>query len=254
MANFSFKHLLSRLPRGEPLTTQWLRDEFGLDANHAARLGRSGWLTKLGRGVFLLPGDTLDMGASLALLAKQTPGLHVSGRTALAWRGVRHNIPTKERIALWSDAPTKLPSWLTEHFPCRLQTTHIFDASMPASLGLAPLPTGRADLPVSTPERAILELLSDAGKFQSLEETRHLVECARNLRLSLFEELLSHLSRIKVARLATDLAESLELPWKDVAKQHSARLGGAARWIAVTRTGERLDLKRRTDSAVETSR
>lgn len=86
MANFSFKHLLSSLPRGEPLTTQQLRDGFGLDAHHAARLGRSGWLTKLGRGVYLLPGDTLDMSASLALLAKQTPGLHVSGR--LHWLGV----------------------------------------------------------------------------------------------------------------------------------------------------------------------
>lgn len=244
MANSSFKHLLPSLPRGEPLTTQRLRDEFGLDANHTARLARTGWLKKLGRGVFLLPGDNLDKEASLALLAKHTPGLHVSGKTALAWRGIRHNISTKERIALWSDAPTKLPSWLTEQFPCRLQTTHIFDESTPPSLGVTSLPTGRADLPVSTPERALLELLSDAGKNQSLEETQHLVESARNLRLPLLEELFSHLTRIKVARLATDLADSLELPWKEVAKRHRDRLGGAARWVATTRTGERLDLKR----------
>lgn len=125
---------------------------------------------------------------------------------------------------------------------------------MPASLGLASLPTGRADLLVSTPERAIRELLSDAGKFQSLEETRHLVESTRNLRMPLFAELFSHLSRIKVARLAADLSDSLELPWKDVAKRHAARLGGATRWVAVTRTGERLDLKRCTESAVEPPR
>ena len=70
------------------------------------------------------------------------------------------------------------------------------------------------------------------------------MESARNLRLPLLEELFSHLTRIKVARLATDLADSLELPWKEVAKRHRDRLGGAARWVATTRTGERLDLKR----------
>lgn len=84
--------------------------------------------------------------------------------------------------------------------------------------------------------------------------SKFLVESARNLRMPLFEELFVHVTRIKFARLATDLAESLVLPLSDVAKRHAARLGGATRWVAVTRTGERLDLKRCAETAVEPPR
>ena len=86
------------------------------------------------------------------------------------------------------------------------------------------------------------ELLSEIGRFEGLEEVRQLVESTRNLRLPLLDELLSHLTRIKVVRLAARLASELELPWAELAQQHSRRLGGGRRWVGVGRTGERLDL------------
>ena len=42
---------------------------------------------------------------------------------------------------------------------------------------------------------------------------RQLVESTRNLRLPLLDELLGHLTRIKVVCLAAQLASELELPW-----------------------------------------
>ena len=86
------------------------------------------------------------------------------------------------------------------------------------------------------------ELLSEIGCFEGLEEVRQLVESTRNLRLPLLDELLGHLTRIKVVRLAARLASELELPWAELAQQHSRRLGGSRRLVAVGRTGERLDL------------
>jgi hypothetical protein len=157
---------------------------------------------------------------------------------------VRHNLAIKERLVLWGDRPAKLPGWFSTAFPSSYQATHLFDDAMLPTLGLAPLPAGRSDLPVSTPERAVLELLSDVGKSQSLEEARHLVEGARSLRPNVLEELLRHLKRIKVARLAHALAEELDLPWKTLARASSERLGGGKRWVSATRTGERLNLKR----------
>lgn len=238
-----FRKLLPQVPRGSPLTTQWL-SERGLAAQQVARLAEGGWLTRLGRGIYLLPGDQLNREAALAWLASATPGLHVAGKSALAWRGVRHNLATKERLVLWGDRPGSLPRWFTTAFPSSYQATHLFDSAMPGGLGLGPLPAGRLDLPVSGPERAILELLSDVGKKQGLEEARHLVEAARSLRLDVLEELMSHLKRIKVARLAHTLADELDLPWKSLARATSERLGGGKRWVAKTRTGERLNLKR----------
>jgi hypothetical protein len=240
-----FRKLLPEVPRGTPLTTQWLSEK-GLAAQQVARLAESGWLTRLGRGIYLLPGDQLNREAALARLVADMPGLHVAGKSALSWRGVRHNLALKERLVLWGERPGALPTWFTTAFPATYQATHLFDPAMPPTLSLGPLPTGHPDVPVSGPERAILELLSDVGKRQGLEEARHLVEAARSLRLDVLEELLSYLKRIKVARLAHTLADDLDLPWKFLARAASERLGGGSRWVAKTRTGERLNLKRPT--------
>lgn len=240
-----FRRALAELPRGTPLSTRRLQEQ-GLSAKQVARLAEGGWLRRQGRGVYLLPGDELNRDAALAWLATQVPGLHVAGKTALAWRGVRHNLAFKERLVLWGDAPATLPTWLTTAFPVSYQATQLFADSLPESTGLAPLPAGRVDLLVSVPERALLELLSDVGKTQGLEEARHLVEGTRSLRTDVLDTLLAHLKRIKVARLAHLLADELGLPWEALARCHSERLGGGRRWVSTTKTGERLDLRRPT--------
>jgi hypothetical protein len=238
-----FRQALASLPRGAPLSTRLLQEQ-GLSAKQVVRLAEGGWLRRLGRGVYLLPGDELNRDAALAWLGTQVPGLHVAGKTALGWRGVRHNLAFKERLVLWGDVPTTLPDWFTDVFPAAYQATHLFDNTLPAAVGLAPLPGGRADLLVSAPERAVLELLSDIGKSQGLEEARHLVEGARSLRMDIMDTLLGHLKRIKVARLAHAFADDLGLPWGELARRHSERLGGGRRWVSATKTGERLNLKR----------
>lgn len=93
-------------------------------------------------------------------------------------------------------------------------------------------------------ERALLELLSDVGKTQSLEEARQVIEGLRTLREKILDELLTHLTRIKVVRLANLIGQELDLPWAALAKRHNQRIGGGKRWIAVGKTGERLDLRR----------
>jgi hypothetical protein len=240
-ARFSFKEALVQLPRGAPLGVELLAAH-GITAKRASALVRSGWLQRLGRGAYQLPGDTLNREACLAFLAQQLPGGHVAAKTALAWHGVRHNLSYRETVVFWGDQPARLPSWLDGVVPIRYRVAHIFDPDLPAGLGLAPLTGGHPELPVSSPERALLELLSETGSFESLEEVRQLVESTRNLRLPLLHQLLSHLSRIKVVRLAALLAGELALPWAELAQQHSRRLGGGRRWVAVGRTGERLDL------------
>lgn len=240
---FLFRSMLSELLRGQPIGVRQLQAH-GLSAKHASRLAQAGWLQRLGRGVYLLPGDALDRLGSLAQLAQDIPGLHVAGKTALAWWGVRHNLAARELLSLWGDAPARLPAWFTERFPAHYQASHLFDSALPPTLGLAVLPDGRPDVLVSTPERALLELLSEVGKRQGLEEASHLLESARTVRLPVLDELLAHLTRIKVARLAAALSHELDLPWQAMARHHSERLGGGERWVTRGRTGERLNLKR----------
>ncbi len=228
--SFSFKRLLAKLPRGEPLSTAALQAR-GVSAFRASDLARSGWLTHLGRGAYMLPGDTLTREGCLAFLSHRVSGFHVGGKTALAWRGIRQNVSFREVLTLWGHQPKRLPAWFTQRFESRYQETQLFDAKLRKGF-------------VSVPERALLELLSDVGKAQSLEETRQLVEGLRTLREKTLDELLAHLTRIKVVRLAEMLARDFDLPWATLAKRHSQRLGGGKRWIAVAKTGERLDLRR----------
>ncbi|MDE2250031.1 MAG: type IV toxin-antitoxin system AbiEi family antitoxin domain-containing protein [Gammaproteobacteria bacterium] len=240
---FSFKRALAKLPRGEPLSTAALQ-EHGVSVFRASALARSGWLAHLGRGAYMLPGDTLTRDGCLAYLAQHVPGLHVGSKTALAWRGTRQNVSFKEILTLWGDHARHLPHWFTRRFPSCYQATQLFDTELPKQFGLQPLPNGRPDILVSVPERALLELLSDVGKTQSLQETRLLVEGLRTLREKTLDVLLAHTRRIKVARLAERLGKELDLPWAATAKRHSQRIGGGKRWIAVAKTGERLDLRR----------
>jgi hypothetical protein len=235
--------LLASLPRGEPLSTAALQAR-GLSAFRASALARSGWLVHLARGVYMLPGDTLTRDGSLAFLSVQTPGLHVGGKTALAWRGVRQNIAFREHLSLWGNTSRRLPEWFTQRFPAGCQATQLFDDRLRTAFGLQPLPTGDPRVLVSVPERAMLELLSDVGKLQSLSEARELVESLPGLRDKVLDELLRHTTRIKVVRMAATLASSMKLPWATLASKHSERIGGGARWVAVGRSGERLDLRR----------
>lgn len=241
--NFSFKDVLAELPRGEPLGVQLLA-KYGVSAFRASALARSGWLIHLARGVYMLPGDTLTRDGCLAFLSGRISGFHVGSKTALDWRGVRHNVGFREVISLWGDDRVALPSWFTKKFPSRYQITQLFDAHLKKNFGLQPLPNGRPEVLVSVPERAMLELFSDVGKNLSLQEARQLIEGLRSLRSNVLEELMAHVTRIKVIRLAESLSKEFDLPWADLAKRHSRRLGGGKRWVGVAKSGERLDLRR----------
>ena len=240
---FSFKEVLAKAPRGEPLGTATLL-ALGVSSFGASKLARSGWLTHVGRGVYMLPGDTLTRDGCLAFLSERVPGFYVGGKTALAWRGVRQDVTFREVLTLWGDQPKQLPTWFTERFASHYQGTQLFNTKLRKEFGLQPLPNGRPDVLVSVPERALLELLSDVGKTQSLDEARQLVETLRTLREKTLDKLLTHTTRIKVVRLAELLATDLNLPWAPLAKRHSQRVGGGKRWVAVSKSGERLDLRR----------
>src|ERR1700734_1136313 len=123
--SFSFKRVLSELPRGEPLSTVALLT-YGVSAFRASALARAGWLTHLGRGVYMLPGDTLTREGCLAYLSQRVSGFHVGGKTALAWRGVRQNVSFREVLTLWGYQARRLPPWFTTRFESRYQATQLF--------------------------------------------------------------------------------------------------------------------------------
>ncbi len=233
---------LAALPRGGPVATARLK-EVGVSSALASHYVRAGWLTRLGRGVFMFPNDELAVTASLTVLACNVPGLHVGGKTALAWRGIRHNVGQREKLTLWGNDPHPLPEWFNQRFPARYVARKLFDAKLPTDFGLQPLPEAPTGALVSVPERALLEMLSEVGTpRQGIEEARNIMEGVRSPRLDVLGTLLQHCPSVKVGRLCVQWAEELSLEWAADARR-LAGPRGRGRWLTRLPDGRTLVLK-----------
>ncbi len=235
------RRLKTEVPRGGPVDTAQLA-ALGVSPALAHHYLKSGWLSRLGRGVFQFPNDELREADCLKFLARQVEGFHVGGKTALAWRGFGHNVPAREPLWLWGQRNVRLPDWFTERFPARYTTRTPFASSLPAGTGLEPLPERPNGVPVSVPERALLEMLSEVGIHQGVEEARNIMEGVRSLRPEVLSQLLRRCQRIKAARLCVQWAEELHLPWAVTARRAAAKHMTGSRWSARLKSGTRLSL------------
>ena len=92
--------LYTRVLTGSPVTSAQLA-EMGISADLAVHYARSGWLKRLGRGVYCRPGEALSLHPSLVVLQQQVTGLHVGGKTALEWYGVRQYVSQQAVLHLY---------------------------------------------------------------------------------------------------------------------------------------------------------
>jgi hypothetical protein len=190
----------------------------------------------------MFPKDRLRQEDCLKFLAHRIPGLHVGGKTALAWRGIRHNLPARESLSLWGEGKTRLPDWFQKLFPARYTARNPF-SNLPKNFGLQPLPEAPEGVLVSVPERALLEMLSEVGVHQGIEEALNIMEGARALRPEVLAKLLKNCRRIKVVRLCLHWADKLALPWSAAARMAVGKQPGQSRWTARLKDGTTLVLK-----------
>lgn len=242
------RELLANLSHGQP---------FGLTelAAHqvspylASRYAKSGWLERLGHGVYGYPNDTLQQDACLLFLQRQVPGFHVGGKTALSWQGIRHNVSSRAKLQLWGDHRFTLPVWFTARFPARYFHRSLFDheklAHKLADAGMDSLANHTEGLLVSCRERAILEVLNEVGVTQDLEEATQLFETFSSFRFEIIGALLAACSSIKTVRLFLQLAERTRV--LDIAalrNQYPILVGSDARWSRRLQDGTLLTLKK----------
>jgi hypothetical protein len=204
---------------------------------------KSGWLEKLGRGVFMFAGDVLKREDTLRFLEARMPGLHIAAKTALSRHGFRQNVAIKETTILWGDRRTPLPVWFTQRFPSRYSSSRLFDDNLADGFCLSPLPESPDGPQVSGPERALLEMLSEVGVHQELEEARAIMEGIRQLRMRHLKQLLANCRMVKAVRLCVLWSKELDLPWADQAREAAAGRMGSGRWVARLKNGQTLILK-----------
>lgn len=228
--------LYTTLPMGSPITSAQLA-ELGISADLAVHYARSGWLRRLGRGIYCRPGEALSQHPSLVVLQQQIAGLHVGGKTALDWYGVRQYVPQQAVLHLYGWAGARLPDWFAQHFPAEYHRKRLFDEK-PERMHSVGRFENRDSAPlVSAPERALLELLDEVGVRQPLQEATEIAEGTYSLRAEVLMDLLKRCTSVKTVRLCLRLGRELALPWAGKLDESVLPKGSARPWISKSRDG-----------------
>jgi hypothetical protein len=221
---------------GAPVTSVQLAS-MGISGDLAVHYARSGWLKRLARGVYCRPGEQLSLHPSLVLLEKQIDGLHVGGKTALEWYGVRQYVSQQAVLRLYGWAAARLPNWFVQHFPAEYHRKRLFDEKPQHMLGVGRFDNRDSAPLVSTPERALLELLDEVGVRQPLQEAREIVEGTYNLRADVLTDLLKRCTSVKTVRLSLMLGRELSLPWAAKLAGVELPTGGRRPWVSKSKEG-----------------
>lgn len=228
--------LYAGLLGGTPVTSTQLA-EMGVSADLAVHYARAGWLRRLAKGVYTRPGEPLRLHPSLVVLQRQVAGLHVGGKTALDWYGVRQYVSQQSVLHLYGWATARLPDWFVKHFPSEYHRKRLFKEKPESMLGVGRFENRDGAPMVSAPERALLELLDEVGVRQPLQEAREIAEGTYNLRAEVLMDLLKHCTSVKTVRLCLTLGRELSLPWAGKLDADVLPKGSARPWISNSKDG-----------------
>lgn len=238
---FLINSLLQAVSHEQPLDLASLA-KHGVSPALAAHYARSGWLERLGTGVYRFSGSRLDRDQCLLFLQSKVPGLHVGGKTALAWQGIRHFLSPVDGLSLWGDRHAALPAWFISEFSSSYRSLALFNPAT-VSKGLFTPPDVNPGVLVSVRERAVLELLRDVRTSSDLEEAHQLFFATQGLRLVVLGQLLEGCSSVKTVRLFLLWAKQAEnIDLGQLSRDFTLPTGSSLRWIGKLRDGTKLVL------------
>lgn len=257
--------LTRELPEGLVVDAGWL-EQHGVSRQLRRKYVMNGWLLSLTRGVYRRPAPSntneplswqqlvVSVNALLSL------PVSVGARTALELQGFAHYLAASGPREIHLYANKKMPGWVS-HLP--VNTRLVFhnvlrlfksgeippydsmaDATAPAltkaSLTLQSSRLKSWPLPVSTPERAILELLDEVPNRETFHQADVLMEGLRNLSPRRLHTLLADCKNVKVKRLFFWFAERHDHAWLQKLDRSGIDLGKGKRMLV---RGGKLDTK-----------
>jgi hypothetical protein len=223
--------LVLKFPKGIVFTSSWLVQK-GFSYELINKYKKSKWLIPIGRGAYILAHDNVEWSGGVFAIQNQLKlRVHVGGKTALQLKGLSHFVPAEiKKIFLFGSPGEKLPSWFKNYnwnVVFHYITTNLFNHN----LGLSEQNMGDFTIRVSSPERAIMEVLYLVPQKQSYEECITLMENLIALRPALIQLLLENCNSIKVKRLFLHLAERFAHPWLKKLNLSKVDLGRGKRLI-----------------------
>lgn len=226
----TLKNLLLSIPDNGIVCASRLCKE-GLSHDSLKQYVRHGYLDSLGRGAYCKHGQRPPLTSALHSLAFQLNlPIHLGGREALSRRGFLHFLPfANEPATLYSRHNTRPPAWFKQVFGGQYafrQTDFL-----PEGLAVETKRVDDFDIPISAPERAMLEYLREVPASRSLNEAYQIMEMMTNARPDILQPLLERCSSVKVKRLFFLLAEDLNDAWYGDLKPERIDFGTGCRII-----------------------
>jgi len=218
------KSLLDAVPVGALVDSKWMRRHQVADSLYHDYVQR-GWLVRLAHGLFLRPSNAFDPDEPLdwqvvaASMDKiMDVDFHVGGMTALALRGYAQYLPTggRERVALYAE---NLPGWLGKINTNAILESRSLKLFAHPDLGVEPRNSsglnfgGEASFPMSTPERAVLEVIDELRNGAGFEHLDLVFQGITALSPRKLMRLLQDCQRVKVLRLFFVFADRHHHPW-----------------------------------------
>lgn len=239
--------LLNETTPGIPLSAAELRDRFSISPQLAKHYVDQGLLRRLGAGIFCLSNDQISVYGALKFLQNHAVGLHVAGKTALAWQGISHNVYLRETTMIWGKSKAGLPKWVRDNYLTRYSSADIFafENEQLDQLTRQPSPFRPLGVYCSCPERAILELLSEVGVKETWEEARNIFELVGTIRESVMGALLQACTSLKAKRLFVSWADDTGLlDVSDLLASFDISVGNANQWKITLSPGRKTSIKK----------
>lgn len=187
-------------------------ESLGFDSSTRSKYVKSGKLSFLERGIYSLPNANIDRNNAVEFLQNELSNIHIGGRSALAINGIVHNLPVREILHFWgTDRRKKIPKWFVKFFPAKYTSKSPFPSDFDFGISLL----GDTKVRISSPERALFELLDGVGTFYSVEESKNIFDLVLSPRKKVLEILISNCKRLKVLRLLGHWGKELDVEYAD---------------------------------------
>jgi len=179
---------------------------------------RSGWLERIGHGAWKRSGDRIDwQGGVFALQQEEPLRIWPGGATALSLAGYSHYLSFgREAVELFATASTSLPGWFSKHewaVSVNFHSTGLFAAMEDPSLQTFQVPYCQFELKISTPERAVLELIHRSADETLFSGVVDVFSGLGTLSPRRLQKLLEACTSIRVKRVFLLLARNAGHAW-----------------------------------------
>lgn len=232
---------IEQLADGVVTDRVWLKSK-GIDAALVDYYLRRGYLEHVAHGAYRRPGAPLKWQHLVYSLQVLGFNVHVGGRSALELKGLAHYLPFNKRQRVHLFREKKLPRWI---FKTNVEVEFVEHSrglfrDNENSIGLTTMLFGSWDwqINIASPERAILEMISEVPNKESFHMVDVMMESAATLRVDLVSALLEKCKNIKVKRLFLWFARMHAHPWFGRLELEHVDLGKGKR---VIQRGGKLD-------------